>query len=158
MIFENKYKAREWFLNYKPFEGEYGDLFFTYDLEWGEWRMGDWFLFQHHDCNSHPHKISRPILGLFIGTCFWDMALVVHYTEENRAWMYSHKYQTTGTDGTKYDWLIGFGDYEMQQQSLWHDNIFVLGHWKQKPSKKELREALLKTKTPKQHRFLKFVS
>ena len=142
MTFKNIWEAREWFLDYQPFDDK--DIpFFTYDYNYKDWQFGDYFLFRHINMNHKVITRSRPILGLFLDFTYWDMAMVVNYVEKRRAWTYHHNYQTTGTDEKVYDWKIASADYETNQQSLWHDNIQIIGYWKRKPNIGELKSALL---------------
>lgn len=143
MIFDSTYEAYKWFRRYEI----YTDADFDFNTE-GYWlqtqdklnmKMGDWFLFRHVKDGS---LISRPILGLFVGHTIWDQALVIEYVEQKRAWGWSHEVITNKE--LNYSMHINQLDQEVDHVQFWTDDIKVLGHWKSKPTRAELRAALEK--------------
>lgn len=148
MIFKNKHEARKWFLKYKPLTENV--ISFCYEYDSKNWGFGDWILFHHitneqnydgDSCStSNELVISRPILAVFTNFKIWDQALVINFIQPERAWMYSHQVITNPENN--YSMHIMSLDDEVEAIQFWTDNIKVLGHWKQKPSIKDLRLAL----------------
>ncbi len=135
MIFENIHKANEWFLNYQPLEV---DVPYFLDTQ-SNWEFGDWILFQHIK-SQKPRLISRPILAIFNRYNIWDQALVISFLQKKRAWTWFHKVTTSPT----YDSLIIDMDDELEHIQFWTDNIYLLQHWKSKPTLGQLKESLKK--------------
>lgn len=135
MVFDNLHAARRWFRNYKP-TVEVVDYVSTSN----KMVFGDWFLFQHVIWENKINHISRPILGIFNDYTFWDQALVINFIEGNRAWANTHKV-LVGKD-KQYDEQISFLDPEVQSIPLWHDDIKILGHWRNRPTLADLRIAI----------------
>ena len=135
MEFKNVYEARKWFLNYNEFIEDI--ISFCYKYDSSNWEFGDFILFQHI---INGQKISRPILGIFTSFTVWDMALVLNFVQKRRAWTYSHEVITN--PDINYKMLVGHLDDEIETIQFWTDNIKVLGHWKSKPSIKQLKEGL----------------
>lgn len=142
MIFDNITLARNWFRQYKELDSgaEKPDV----RLE-----VGEWFLFQHVSdvmpgtCSTYNAKkvyVSRPILALFVGYSVWDMALVYHFVEPERAWTNSHKVITNPE--FKYSAYISLFDPEVQSIPDWNEHLHILGSWKTKPKVKELKSSL----------------
>lgn len=146
MIFDNIQKAREWFRDYKPLPENYNyegclhsDLFHR-QKSIHNIKFGDWLLFNHIDGNSSPNTISRPILAVFSKFSIWDQALVINFIENDRAWMTCH--EVYYSENKEYYGHACLFDSEIQTIQFWTDDIKVLGHWKQKPTIKQLKEAL----------------
>lgn len=136
MIFKNIYEARKWFLNYQEFEVKLPS--FCYEYDYTNWKFGDHILFQH--IKDPGDKISRPILGIFTAFSVWDQALVINFVQDTRAWMSSHEIITNPELDIKFH--ICTLDSEIENIQFWTDNIHVLGHWINRPSKSELRQSL----------------
>jgi len=100
--------------------------------------MGEWLLFKHVMRDENSESISRPILGLVVGHTFWDMALVLEYVTEWRAWECNSKVLNTNVDSY---YPIVDNDKTVKHIQFWTDNIIVIGHWEYKPKFKELRAA-----------------
>jgi len=131
-IFDKRYKAVEEFRQYKPYDG--GTISFWTEYNWKDWKMGDWVLIQYI---KGGEEISRPIYGLFIDFSVWDMALVVNIVESKRAYTQNYGIGVEDSDG----FALAWEDPEVESFELWTGNIRVLGHWKTKPSIKELKLA-----------------
>lgn len=89
---------------------------------------------------DHEQEISRPILAIFTNYKIWDQALVINFVQPQRAWMQSHEVITNPE--INYSMKAAEIDDEVQAIQFWTDNIKVIAHWKQKPSIKELKQAL----------------
>ncbi len=100
--------------------------------------MGDWLLFKH--IIPEKNQISKPILALIIGHTFWDMALVLEYVTETRAFEYNSQIYNEITD--QYRFYFEYSGKEIQYIQFWTDDIEILGHWKNKPSFKEIKFSL----------------
>jgi hypothetical protein len=134
MVFKNINEARNWFLKYEEIEREVPIFWGDYDF--GNWKFGDYILFQQQTING----ISRPIYAIFTNFTFWDQALVINFVQNRRAWTYSHEVITNPVG--PYKMKIFELDDEIENIQFWSDNIYVLGHWKSKPSIKELKSSL----------------
>lgn len=104
-------------------------------------KMGEWLLFKHIKIENDTLVVSRPILGLVVGHTIWDMALVLEYVTEWRAW--EHWCQIYNPKATEY-YSISCENKKVKHIQFWTDNIIVIGHWQHKPSFRELRAALKK--------------
>ena len=136
MIFDNITDARNHFRKYK--------IFFEDVEEYsGSFKFGDWYLIQHIKRINEDNFISCPILGIAVGYDVYDMTLVLKLIEQPRAWMLNNKIITI----PEYNFSTHiYFETEIQEFIIWDDNILELGCWKNKPTFKELKEALLKQK------------
>lgn len=138
MIYEKICEAKKAFRKYGPYLETDRVEWFSYSAKAHEIKMGDFILFQH----ITDKTISRPILALFVGYSMWDMALVMNYVEVPRAYYYSDKYKIDDHFGDGE--YIGHLDPEIETIQFWTDNIKILGHYKSKPTFKELKLTLTK--------------
>lgn len=143
MIFENKYDGIKWFLNYREVDDHV--ISFWTEYEHKDWKFGDYILIQHI---IDGQKISRPMYGIFTNFTVWDQALVLQFVQPKRAWTHHHSYYYKYND-QKFENSYYLDDDEVTAIQFWTDNIFVLGHWKSKPNRAQLREALSKEIRPK---------
>jgi|GEM_PF-6158626 len=67
----------------------------------------------------------------------------MEFIENKRAWTFSHKVITNPERDIKMH--ICCLDDEIENIVFWDDNIYVLGHWKNRPTISELKIALLNT-------------
>lgn len=106
--------------------GEYGSPFYE-DPRCPILQFGDWFYFRHlwqpAEFNGSIF-LSRPILAIFLGHTVWDQALVVTFVEVLRG-------------RTK---LLN-QEPDTESIAIWSDNIVLLGHWKSRPTFRQIREA-----------------
>lgn len=140
MVFKNLYEAKKWFRNYVQLEnpGLISDFWTNYNHK--DWKFGDYILFQH----IHDGKlISRPIYAIFIDFTIWDQAPVLSLVENKRAWTFSHEVVTNAEYDIKMH--ICCLDSEIENIVFWDDNIYILGHWKNRPTINELRTSLENT-------------
>ena len=87
--------------------------------------MGEWLLFKHVKRDENTSTISKPILGLVVGHSIWDMALVLEYVTEWRAW--EHNTEVLNPN-VKCHYPIASNDKTVKHIQLWTDNIIVIGH------------------------------
>lgn len=86
--------------------------------------------------------------GIFTNFTVWDQPLVLQFVQPKRAWTHHHSYYYKYND-QKFENSYYLDDDEVTAIQFWTDNIFVLGHWKSKPNRAQLREALSKEIRPK---------
>lgn len=144
MVFDNIHKAREWFLDYVDYDESLVESFYNSTDLGKDWKFGDYILLQHIQGESPGNsKISRPIYGIFTSFTIWDQALVLQMVENKRAWMYSNKVRLQG----EYSHIsvdICTMDDSISQFEFWTGDIYLLGHWKYKPSVSQIKEGLKK--------------
>ena len=121
------YQKRKW----RPISNKLGmSPYFTCDYPHEKWQAGDWILFHHIDgregrlFGADEYRISDPILAVFVGFSVWDQALVLNYVEPVP------------------EMLLFTEDPKVENIALWADNVFVRGHWRTKPSFRQLKGAL----------------
>lgn len=135
-IHDNLYKAYEWFWNYQPLNVEVPSFIYG-DTDWGKWKFGDYFLFQHIQDGK---QIGRPRLGIF---CKWnvcDQAAQIDFVENDRAWMKYHGIITNHE--INYKMPLSHLVIEPHSIIFWNDDIHLLGHWTTRPTIGELKTAL----------------
>jgi hypothetical protein len=98
-------------------------------------KFGDYILFQEytqdrHDGTQYHYKISKPILAIYLGYFVADQTLGFDFIRWN------NEDRNTKTQ-------------VIEQHIEWSDYIDVLGHWKTKPSWKEIIVAF-RQKNPQQ--------
>jgi hypothetical protein len=133
MIFHNIIEARNYFRKYKILSEEIEE----YD---GEFKFGNWYLIQHIKKVKDYFEISKPILGIAVGYDVYDMALCLKFIEQPRGWMKNNHVITSYKYNLKTPIIF---ENDIQDFIIWYDNIFVLSTWKNKPSLKELKIALI---------------
>ena len=145
MKFEKVWEAKEWFRQYRIIEDTGEVPWFCYHSPVADkLKMGDWFMFQYmkHEKKGEV-KVSRPILGMFIQYSIWDMATVVNLIEPaTRAFHGSLMIGKHDEENNGYPYILM--DAEVECFDNWHNNFHVLGHWTHKPSKQEIKQAILK--------------
>lgn len=138
MVYENIDSAKEVFRRYSPINNYLDINCISYTSKSHNIKIGDFLLFQH----VTKDKISRPILAVFVGFSFWDMAQVMSFVEVPRAYYYSEKYEISVNKNIDYSERIGHMDPQIETIQFWTDNIHLLGHYKSKPTLSQLRNTL----------------
>lgn len=149
MRFVKQYEAIAWFRQYTPYE--YSPLH-TGEYSGKGVEFGDWILFQHirsKDTSPHSYEISRPILGICMGFSVWDMALTLNIVEQPRMWICHHEVLTNPDPKYMIYQKIAWLDPEVESFPIWSDDIHEIAHWKGKPTKTQLKEALKNKIEPK---------
>lgn len=138
MVYKTRSEAKIAFRNYIELDNPDAIEWFSNSERSKDLKIGNFILFQH----IYENKISRPILALFIGWSYWDMALVMSFVEVPRAYYYSDKYQVSINKDLDLAEYIGHMDPEVETIQFWTDNIKLLGHFEIKPKFRELKICL----------------
>lgn len=144
--FNTRSEALEYGMQYSNINPDIKYPSFIYDRQdaMSKLQTGTWILFRHlrYGYCSEPdkHKISRPILGMFINWTYWDQAVVMEYYQPIRAWAYHCEVVTN----PELDYTMEYSELgsEIEHIQFWTDNIEVLGYWKTKPNYSKLKKAL----------------
>lgn len=98
-------------------------------------KFGDWILFRR----ICKRGIGRPILALCVGHTIYDQSLVLEYVENYRGFHHNSELLNLST-GCYYP--VSDNDRKVENVIFWFDDIQILGHWKSKPSFRQLRKSL----------------
>lgn len=101
--------------------------------------FGDWLLMRHY--RGGDKMMSSPILGIFCGWSVCDQALVLNLVESPRAWMWKAQVLTNPSLGI-YLSVCAAQDVHVSDFVFWHDDAIILGHWRHRPSFREIRAVL----------------
>lgn len=145
MIFNNLNEVKDFYRQYRDLEdGEYDyhkngfyhseiDDYLENYLEFGQY-----ILFKHI---KDGNKISRPILGIFLGYNIWDQALVIEFVEKRKNYMDIHDVITN--KDKNYTMIASSLDIQTEQIQFWTDDIILMGFWNYKPNWKEMKSSLI---------------
>jgi hypothetical protein len=104
------------------------------------YEFGDYLLFQEyenvHDSEQQHYKISRPRLVIYLGAFVADQTLgfnYVRWNNENHRVLITNEYVT--------DYPICKEVHGIEHHIEWDNYIDILGHWKHKPTWKEIIKA-----------------
>lgn len=101
-------------------------------------KFGDYLLFQEyeqlpHDGEQYSYKVSRPILGIYLGCFVADQTLGFNYVK----WINeNHTVYITNEHVTNYPACKEVSGIDSHIE--WSDYLDILGHWKERPGWKEI--------------------
>lgn len=110
----------------------------TFSIIPSKLEFGDFLLFQEykqerHDDTQYHYKVSKPILAIYLGCFAADQTMGFNYVR----WVNeNHMIYITNEHVTNYKTFKEVS--EIENHIEWNDYIDILGHWKQRPTWKDI--------------------
>lgn len=137
--FYEKINSRDKFMTHEfknlDFNHQFWKPFEKYQMDKSTLRFGDLFLYQIVDKN----KISYPKLATFVKYMMIDMAVEMQFVDMPRTWHYNVEFLSNPELNISIP--VAERATEFSYHIEWDDMMFIFGHWNQKPTWKELRQA-----------------
>lgn len=106
-------------------------------IKCGNLEFGDYILFQEYSQNSSDntktYNVTKPILAIYLGSFVADQTLGFNYVRWNNE---NHTVYITNEHVTHYPTCKEVEKIESHIE--WNDFTDILGHWKNKPTWKEI--------------------